>query len=172
MALCSKIAPWFCLLVVVGCGSAPEEAAQPAVPAEAPSDFDACALLTTEEIQASLAWVPDSTQKKSFGTTGNCTWFGPGGAMEQVSLLVGQGVPEMSSSTTMAQWRTRQYTNYGVTDAIVEPLDGLGVAAIRNEYGGLVAIEMAVRGQLVTVSSIATLDQVRSLASLVVGRMP
>lgn len=171
MTLSSRTALWFSLLGVIGCGGAPEEAAQPAVQAAGQSDFDACALLTTEEIQASLAWVPDSTQKNSYGTTGNCTWFGPGGAMEQVSLLVGAGVPEMSSSATMAQWRAGQYANYGVTDAIVEPIEGLGVPAIRNEYGGLVAIEMAVRGQLVTVSSIATSDQVRALAGLVVGRM-
>jgi hypothetical protein len=58
-----------------------------------------------------------------------------------------------------------------VTDAVVEPVEGLGVPAIRNE-SGVVAIEMAVGAQLVTVGSIAAnFEQVRKLAGFVLARM-
>ena len=156
-------------LLVASCGGeAAEQQTQSAVQAVA-SDFDPCALLTSEEIKTALAWSPDSSQKKAYGTTGNCTWFGP--STQQVSLLVGQGMPDMSDSRRMSDWRAKQYADSKVADAIVEPVEGLGVPAIRNEFG-IVAIEMAIKDQLVSVSSIsANLEQTRQLAGFVVARM-
>jgi hypothetical protein len=91
--------------------------------------------------------------------------------LQQISLLVGQGMPDMSDSRKMADWRAKQYKEYKVTDAIVEPVEGLGVPAIRNEFG-VVAIEMAVGTQLVSVGGIsANFEQVRKLAGFVVARM-
>lgn len=82
-----------------------------------------------------------------------------------------QASPYMSDSRKMADWRANQHKEYKVADAIVEPLEGLGVPAIRNEFG-VVAIEMAVGTQLVTVSSIsANFEQVRKLAGFVLARM-
>lgn len=160
------------LMACLACGGGATKQA----PAEAPSSpgrpagVDACALLTREEITAALGWTPDSAATQGYGTTGTCTWAGPGAA-EQLSLLVGQGMQDMSTSAAMASWRAEQYKNYAVTDAIVEPVEGLGVPAIRNELAGLVAIEMAIKGQLVTVSSIADFEKVKGLAGLVAGRM-
>jgi hypothetical protein len=163
----------FAPLAGAGCGGDSKPAVPAAETGAAPAagDFDPCALLTSGEIQATLGWVPDSTQKKAYGTTGTCTWFGPGGMADQVSLLVGQGMPDMSGSAVMAKWRAEQYAGYDVTDAIVEPVEGLGVPAIRNELAGLVAVEMAVKGQLVSVGSMAPIDKVRTLAGHVAGRM-
>jgi hypothetical protein len=158
------------LTTLSGCGG--ETAKQtPAAEQTATSDFDPCALLSFEEIKSTLGWSPDSSQKKVYGTTGNCTYFGPSALTQQISLLVGQGMPDMSDSRKMADWRAKQYVDYKVTDAIVEPVEGLGVPAIRNEFG-VVAIEMAIGGQLVSVGSIsAKLEQVRALAGFVVARM-
>jgi hypothetical protein len=161
------------LLPLVACGGDKTAEQAPASEQAAASEtsFDPCALLSSEEIMGTLGWSPDSSQKKTYGTTGNCTYFGPNAMLQQISLLVGQGMPDMSDSRKMADWRARQYTDYKVTDAIVEPVEGLGVPAIRNEYG-VVAIEMAVGAQLVTVGSIAAnFEQVRKLAGFVLARM-
>lgn len=53
----------------------------------------------------------------------------------------------------------------------VEGIRRRRLSPIRNEYGGVVAIEMGVKGQLVTVSSMAEFDHVRTLAGQVAGRM-
>lgn len=160
-------------LPLVACGGerTAEQASPPGQEVATQTSFDPCALLTAEEIMSAVGWSPDSSQKKAYGTTGNCTYFGPNAMLQQVSLLVGQGMPDMSDSRKMADWRAKQYTDYKVTDAVVEPIEGLGVPAIRNEYG-IVAIEMAVGTQLVTVSSLtAKFEQVRKLAESVLARM-
>ncbi len=159
--------------VLFGCGGERRDQAAGdtgTTDATAMASVEVCALLTSPEIQTALSWTPDSTAGQSYGTTGSCTFFGPN-TMQQVSLLVGQGMPDMSSSAAMATWRSEQYTEYKVTDAIVKSLDGLGVPAIQNEYGGLMTIEMAVGSQLVSVSSLATVEQMRSIASVVLGRL-
>ena len=160
-------------LPLVACGGdrTGEKAGSPEQTASTQTSFDPCALLTADEITSAVGWTPDSSQKKSYGTTGNCTYFGPNAMLQQVSLLIGQGMPDMSDSRTMADWRAKQYKDYKVADAIVEPVEGLGVPAIRNEYG-IIAIEMAVGTQLVTVSSLAAkFEQVRKLAESVLARM-
>ena len=75
-------------------------------------------------------------------------------------------------STAMAEWRAKQYRDQCITDARVEPVDGLGVPAIRTELAGVAAAEMAIKGKLVTVSSVAEFSRVKSLSGPVVARMP
>lgn len=157
---------------MLGCGGSeqPDETQASPAAATAQSDFDPCALLTFDEISATVGWKPDSSVKKAYGTTGNCTYHGPNPYTQVVSVLVGQAMPDMSDSRTMADWRSAQYKDSKVTDFIVEPVEGLGVPAIRNEFG-VVAIEMAVKGQLVSVTSLsAPFEQVRKLAGYVVAR--
>lgn len=156
-----------------GCGGS-EQTDQTQAPPEAAAqtDFDPCALLTFDEISETVGWKPDSSVKKAYGTTGNCTYHGPNAYTQVVAVLVGQGMPDMSDSRKMADWRSAQYkeSKVPVTEFIVEPVEGLGVPAIRNEFGS-VAIEMAVKDQLVSVSSLtASFDQVRKLAGYVVAR--
>lgn len=159
-------------LMVVGAGSgyaAQSKLAEPATAAT--TNFDPCSLLTYDEIKSAVGWKPDSSRAKAYGSTGNCTWYGPNAMTQNVALLIGQGMPDMSSSKTMAQWRAKQYTDYKVKDAIVEPVEGLGVPAIRNEWG-TVGIEMAVDKQLVSVSGLTLkFDQVKKLAAFVLARM-
>jgi hypothetical protein len=160
------------LALALACGGEPKQATQESASTDRAQDFDPCSLLTREEISSAMSWTPDSSQHKWYGTTGNCTWFGPGSIPKTVALLVGQGMSDMSSSAAMAEWRAKQYKNSGITDAIVEPVEGLEVPAIRNELGGVAAVEMAIKGKLVTISSIADFAQVRALAQPVPARMP
>ena len=159
-------------LVLLACGEATPDASQAAKGAPAPqaTGLDPCQLLTADEIQSRLAWRPDSARGSGYGTTGTCNHFGPGGMAQQVTLVVGQGMRAMATSADMAAWRKEQYKGYDV-GAIVEPIEGLGVPAIRNEVAGLVSIEMVVAGKLVSVGAMSQLDKVRDLAALVVPRI-
>lgn len=157
-------------LLACGGGSPNGAPASKAVPAVAASDFDPCQLLTADEIQSSLAWRPDSARGSVYGTTGTCNHFGPGGMSQQVTVVVGQGMRAIATSADMATWRKEQYKGYDV-GAIVEPIEGLGVPAIRNEVAGLVSIEMVVAGKLVSVGAMSPLDRVRNLAAVVVSRV-
>jgi hypothetical protein len=158
-----------------GCGGSEQTDQTLATPeaAVAQSDFDPCALLTFDEISETVGWKPDSSVKKAYGTTGNCTYHGPNAYTQVVSVLVGQGMPDMSDSRKMADWRSAQYKESKVpaTEFIVEPVEGLGVPAIRNEFG-VATVEMAVKDQLVSVTSLAApFDQVRKLAGFVAARV-
>lgn len=163
----------FFTLAVLGCGGSEQtdQAQAPPEAAVAQTDFDPCALLTFDEISTTVGWKPDSSVKKAYGTTGNCTYHGPNPYTQVVSVLVGQGMPDMSDSRKMADWRTAQYKESKVPDFIVEPVEGLGIPAIRNEFG-MAAVEMAVKDQLVSVTSLsAPYDQVRKLAEFVAARV-
>lgn len=159
-------------LVAVGrSGGTAEEARLPSRASAPLTTFDPCSLLTYDEIKSAAGWKPDSSRAKAYGSTGNCTWYGPNALTQNIALLVGQGMPDMSSSKKMAEWRAKQYADYKVTDAIVEPVEGLGVPAIRNEFGA-VGIEMAVGKQLVTVSGLTLkFEQAKELAAFVLARM-
>lgn len=169
------------LLLAAGCDSGNKEAGQsvsaPQAAAPAENSLDPCALLTAAEIEAVLGWKVATTEPKSYGTTGNCTYtsanpYGKGG-MQQVTLLVGQGMPDMNSASAMAQWRLKQYEGPSYKDLgpIVEPVEGLGVPAIRNEVAGLLTLEMAVGKQLVSVGVFGSLEQARALGEKVLMRI-
>jgi len=160
-------------LLTLGCGEGkadqkkvPEQAA-----AAATTSLDVCALLTSEEIKSTAGWAPDSNTKKPYGNTGSCTYYGPNALTQNVAILIGQGMPDMSDSRKLADWRRKQYADYKVTNATVEPIEDLGVPAIRNEFG-VEGVEMVVGKQLVTVSGLTLkADQVKKLAGLVLARM-
>lgn len=179
----SSIALAVLLLVAAACDSgnkgANPTASAPVPQASAPAGdaFDPCSLLTVAEIEAVLGWKVAKMEPKRYGATGNCTYtsanpYGKDG-MQQVTLLVGQGMPDMSSASAMAQWRLKQYEGPSYKDigAIVEPIEGLGVAAIRNEVGGLLTLEMAVGKQLVSVGVFGSLEQARALGEKVLMRI-
>ena len=159
-------------LMTLGCGDGKaEQKKAPEQAAAAQTNFDPCALLTADEIKSAAGWAPDSSQKKPYGSTGSCTYFGPNALTQNVAILVGQGMPEMSDSRKLADWRRKQYADYKVTNATVEPIDDLGVPAIRNEFG-VEGVEMVVGKQLVTVSGLTLkADQVKKPAGIVLARM-
>jgi hypothetical protein len=170
-------------LMVTACDNGPQSGGQktsgpnPEASSPAGNAIDPCSLLTAAEIEATLGWKVAKTEPKSYGATGNCTYtsanpYGRKG-MEQVSILIGQGMPDMSSAGAMAQWRLKQYEGPSYKDigAIVEPVEGLGVPAIRNEVAGLLTLEMAVGKQLVSVGVFGSLEQARALGEKALARI-
>lgn len=159
-------------LMALGCGEGKaDQKKAPQQAAAAQTNFDPCALLTSEEIKSAAGWAPDSSQKKPYGGTGSCTYFGPNALTQNVAILVAAGMPDMTDSRKMADWRRKQYADYKVTNATVEPIEDLGVPAIRNEFG-VEGVEMVVGNHLVTVSGLTLkADQVKKLAGLVLARM-
>ncbi|MEW5978108.1 MAG: hypothetical protein AB1898_20120 [Acidobacteriota bacterium] len=154
----------------------PTPGSSPVGQATAAKAIDPCSLLTSEEIENILGWKVANADAKTYGTTGNCTYTSAnpyaGKIMEQVTTLIGQGMPAMSSSNAMAQWRLKQYEgkSYQDIEKTVEPVEGLGVPAIRNEVAGLIAVEMAVEGRLISVSTFGSMDAARALAAKVLTR--
>lgn len=156
--------------MALGCGgdNVPQTA-NPVAEAAAPSSsLDPCSLLTYDEIASAVGWKPDSSTKEA----GNCTYHGPSAYTQNIMILLGQGMPDMPDSRALREWRAKQYANYTKANAIVEPIEGLGVPAIRNEFGSTVAVEMVVGKQLVTVTG-STLkhEEVQRLAGFVLARM-
>jgi len=158
--------------LAAACGGGTE--APKAAAASAAPKIDACSLLTAEEIEAAVGWKSVKAEPSSYGGTAVCNFYGPKGMSQSVSLLVAPGMPTVASSAEMAQWRKKQTEGYGDIKFIIEPVEGLGVPAIRNEVGqvpGLAAIEVAVKGVLLDVTS-STLEEAKALATKAIARLP
>jgi hypothetical protein len=80
---------------------------------------------------------------------------------------------KMTSSAEMAAWRSKQGTSFGDVRVIIEPVEGLGAPAIRNEVEGtgLVTVEVAVRGVLLDVTT-SSLERSKNLAVKAMARVP
>jgi hypothetical protein len=73
----------------------------------------------------------------------------------------------------MAEWRSKQGTSFGDIKITIEPIEGLGVPAIRNEVegAGLVTVEAAAKGKLLDVTT-ASLEMSKALAPKAIARLP
>ena len=162
---------------LAACGArdqAPKESAQAAgEPARNAPALDACSLLTGEEIEAAVGWKPAKAEPSTYGATATCNFYGPQGFTQTVSLVVAPGMPQVSSSTDMAAWRTEQTKGYADVKFIIEPVEGLGVPAIRNEIEGtgMATIEAAAKGMLLDVTS-KTLEASKALVAKALPRLP
>jgi hypothetical protein len=167
----------FCLAAACGGGDAPKAAAMsPASQAETPRTtpgIDPCSLLTAEEIEAAVGWKPVKTEPGSYGGVAVCNYYGPKGMSQNVSLLVAPGMPKVANSAEMAEWRKKQTGGYGDVKFVIEPVEGLGVPAIRNEVegAGLATIEAAAKGVLLDVST-PNLEQSKALVAKALPRLP
>jgi len=166
----------FCLAVACGGGEVPKAAAMSAVsqaepPKTAPS-VDPCSLLTAEEIEAAVGWKPVKAEPSSYGGVAVCNYYGPKGMTQTVSLLVAPGMPKVATSAEMAEWRRKQTGGYGDVKFVIEPVEGLGVPAIRNEVegAGLATIEAAAKGVLLDVST-TNLEQSKALVAKALPRL-
>jgi hypothetical protein len=141
------------------------------------ASIDPCALLTSEEIEAALGWKVATTEGKSFGATGTCTYASAtpytARGLQQLALVIGYGAPPLSSSQAMAAWRLEQYSGDAYKDLspIVLPVDGFDVPAIQNGFEGMFGIELLVGDKLLTLSMFETLEPARTLAKQVLARM-
>ena len=159
--------------LAAACGGGAEPPKATAAAAAAPK-IDACSLLTPQEIEATVKWSPVKAEPSTYGGTAVCNFYGPKGMSQSVSIVVASGMPAVASSTEMAEWRKKQTEGYGDIKFIIEPIEGLGVPAIRNEVGqvpGLAAIEAAVKGVLLDVTS-STLEEAKALAAKAIARLP
>jgi hypothetical protein len=167
----------FCLAAAFGGGDAPKAAAmsgvsQPEVSKASPK-IDPCSLLTAEEIEAAVGWKPVKAEPNSYGGVEACNFYGPKGLSQSVSLAVAPGMPKVASSAEMAQWRKKQTEGYGDIKFVIEPIEGLGVPAIRNEVegAGLATVEAAAKGVLLDVST-SNLEHSKALTAKALPRLP
>jgi hypothetical protein len=161
-------------LLLASCSdSTPSGKTVPAAKSGQEKGIDVCALLTSEEIEAALGWKVATAK----GAAGSCNYSSAtpytSQGLQQLSLVVGAGVPGMGTSDALVKWRLAQYSGDAYKDMkpIVEPVDGLGVPAIRNGTEGIFGIEMVVGDKLVTMSLFDSLEPARTLAAKVLTRL-
>ncbi|MGH8587734.1 MAG: hypothetical protein ACREWE_16635 [Gammaproteobacteria bacterium] len=174
----SALLPWLSWLAVAcGGGEAPRtSAAAPASQASAAQEtpkIEACALLTSDEIEAATGWKVAKAEPSSHGATAVCNFSGPSEFSQTVSVVVAPGMPKVASSAEMADWRKKQTEGYGDVKFVITPIEGLGVPAIRNEIEGSqsATIEAAAKGVLLDVVS-SSLEVSKALVAKAIGRLP
>ena len=146
----------------------------PAATPASPTQVDVCSLLTPAEVEAVTGTKVAVTKPKGYGANTTCNFEA---TKEQllpvVSLLLAPGMPQVASSAEMAQWRTKQGTSFGGIKIIIEPIEGLGVPAIRNEVEGtgLVTVEAAAKGKLLDVTT-GSLEMSKALTAKAIARLP
>jgi hypothetical protein len=138
------------------------------------SQVDPCSLLTVAEVQEVVGSSIERSELSQYGGTRVCNYYGPT-IMPLATLALAGGMPALSSSSEMAAWRSKQAGSSSFADikVIIEPVVGLGAPAIRNEAegSGLVAIEVAVKGRLLVVTT-TNLEHSKALAAKAIARMP
>jgi hypothetical protein len=134
--------------------------------------LDACSVLTPAEIEAVTGARSVAPKADAHGSVGTCNFHAGEELMPVVSIVLAPGMPKVSSSAEMAAWRSKQGTSYGDTKLIIEPVEGLGVPAIRNEVEGmgLVTVEASVGGKLLDVTT-SSLERSKALVTKAMARL-
>jgi hypothetical protein len=179
--MCPKLVPFIALTTVAvlgsACGGGAESSTAAVSSAAAASStrgtVSACSLLTAEDIQAVTRATITQSKAEAHGSVGTCHYQAGNELMPVVSLVLAPGMPKVGSSSEMAAWRSGQGTSWGDIKVVIEPVDGLGAPAIRNEVEGtgLVTVEVAVKGMLLDVTT-SGLEQSKALATKAMARLP
>jgi hypothetical protein len=132
----------------------------------------ACSLLTAEDIQAVTGATTTESKAEVHGSVGTCNYHAGNELMPVVSLVLAPGMPKVGSSSEMAAWRSKQGTSWGDIKIVIEPVEGLGAPAIKNEVEGtgLVTVEVAVKGMLLDVTT-SDLERSKALATKAMARL-
>jgi hypothetical protein len=162
-----------------GCGGdvrmTDKEASSASATAEAKpgKQVDACSVLTPAEIETVTGAKAVAPKAEAHGTVGTCNYHEGEQLMPVVSVVIAPGMPKMTSSAEMAAWRSKQGTSFGDVKIVIEPVEGLGVPAIRNEVQGtgLVTVEAGVRGTLLDVTT-SSLERSKALVTKALARLP
>lgn len=159
-----------------GDGGTPKVGSSSSDPAATPASqtqVDACSLLTPEEVEEITGTKVTATKPKTYGANTTCNFEAANQLLPVVSLVLAGGMPDVKSSTEMAQWRSKQGTSYAGIKITIEPIEGLGVPAIRNEVegAGLVTVEAYAKGKLLDVTT-ASLEKSKALAPKAIARLP
>ena len=179
------------VVIAVSCGggSEPVEQAAPATsPPRASASFDPCSLMTREEVQAAVGWTVTQTKPIPQGALGHCVYSGEGMTAEgprEVDLGIGvcfsnmpcgAGLPAFASSAELAAYRRKGYegsTILGDLKPTIEPVEGLGVPAIRHELAGQKSVELGLgRERLAYVELWGSFDAALALAKQLLTRVP
>jgi hypothetical protein len=133
---------------------------------------DVCSLLTSEEIAAVTGAKVAEIKADSHGAVGTCNYQTSNEMIPVVSLVLAPNMPKVASSKEMAEWRSKQGGSFGDIKLIIEPIEGLGVPAIRNQVEGvdLVTVELAVKGKLLDVTT-SSLEKSKALAPKAMARL-
>jgi hypothetical protein len=125
-------------LLLAACGGGSESGSETASAKDTDDDkdFDACTLLTAEEIQAATGWAPDTSASKQYGTTRTCAYHGKDAVKQSVVLVVATPAPKVSSSAELAARRNEQAQRQPDIKMVITPVEGLGVPAVRSELEG------------------------------------
>ena len=165
-------------LVLASCSdNGPSGKAVPTEKLSQETSIDPCALLTSEEIEAVLGWKVAKAVPSVYGAMGSCNYSSAtpytSQGLQKLSVEVGSGAPDMSSSESLVKWRLEQYSGEAYKDMkpVVEPVEGLGVPAIRNGMEGMFGIEMAVGDKLDTMSLFDSVEPARTLAAKLISRL-
>jgi hypothetical protein len=140
---------------------------------KAQAKVDACSLLTPAEIAAVTGKKSVEPKRDTHGSVGTCNFHSGEELFPVVSVLLAPNMPKVKNSAEMAAWRSKQGTSYGDVKIIIEPVEGLGVPAIRNEVEGvgMVTVETAVKGMLLDVTT-SSLEHSKALAAKAMARLP
>lgn len=154
-------------------GSKEVASAKPESESKSESKVDACSVLTPAEIGAVTGEKSVEPKREAYGSVGTCNFHSATQLFPVVSVILAPGLAKMTSSAEMAAWRSKQGTSWGDIKVIIEPVEGLGAPAIRNEVEGtgLVTVEVAVRGMLLDVTT-SSLERSKNLAVKAMARLP
>jgi hypothetical protein len=159
----------------LACGGreAPKAAASTTDPVKPASQIDVCSLLTAAEIAEVTGSKATEIKPDTHGAVGTCNYQAGEQLFPVVSLVLAPSMPKVSSSAEMAAWRSKQGSSFGDIKIVIEPIEGLGVPAIRNEVegAGLVTVEAAAKGMLLDVST-SSLEHSKALALKAIARIP
>ena len=152
-------------------GSSSKSVSTAGAPAGAKA-LDPCSVLTPAEIEAVTGAKSVAPRKEAHGSVGTCNFHAGEEIMPVVSIVLAPGMPDVSSSAEMAAWRSKQGTSFGGVKIIIEPVEGLGVPAIRNEVegAGLVTVEASVGGKLLDVTT-SSLERSKALVTKAMARL-
>ena len=156
-----------------GASKVGSSSSDPAASPASQTQVDACSLLTPAEVEAVTGAKVTATKPKTYGANTTCNFEAANQLLPVVSLVLAGGMPEVKNSAEMAQWRSKQGASFGDIKITIEPIEGLGVPAIRNEVegAGLVTVEAAAKGKLLDVTT-ASLEMSKALAPKAIARLP
>jgi hypothetical protein len=123
-------------LLLAACGGESESRSDTASGGGNDDDFEACALLTSEEIQTAAGWAPDTTDEKTYQTTKTCNFMGADPLKQSVVLIVARPAPKVSSSAELAERRRKAAASSPEIKMVFTPVEGMGMPAVKSEVEG------------------------------------
>jgi hypothetical protein len=134
-------------------------------------DYDPCALLTAEEIQAATGWAPDTSAAKTYGTTKTCAIHGTDAMKQSVVIVVARPAPKVSTSAELADRRVKAAAASPEIKMKFTPIEDLGMPAVRSEVEGAnPTVEVVVANKVIGVTA-SDFESSKTLAGKAAARL-